>query len=581
MCIRDRYDSEGTYVATLTVMDDFGVTSENAATVTVNVQNLTSLNVQLELGDYTAKYGESVSITVTVTDGPILVDGASITLISVKGGTFQPLSGLTNLGYFTSTFTVPNPSQMSNIRIIATASKDGYADDSDHRYLRALPPLSVEITIDSPVIESDETTNIRVHATYDGENIGDAYVQMQFITDGNISQTDGYTEADGLATFIFTAPETLASINVTVTTIVSRVGYAAGEALAQIRVNPRKLDINVTTEPSTVFSEETSVITVLVTYKGTPVADDAYIQLRFYIEGIILEKSGYTHNGIATFVFTAPSTSVPTIVNITAFASLDWYISAEAQTQILVVPKTFGINITTEPNTIASEETSTITVLVTYNGTPVANANVTILSDGEGEFNFATIYTGTNGTAIFIFTAPLVAERTNITITAIVSKSGYAVRNSTATITVEPGTLTVDVIANPYSISSEKTSSITVYVRHNENPISNANVSVTATDGTFSETTGLTNSDGYCTFLFTAPRTSSEISISILANVSKLGYTSAETQAIINVTPETIETGGGLSLTTILLIIIPIVILAIVVVLFKLKIIEIFPKEEE
>ena len=578
---KHKYDSEGTYAATLTVMDDFGVTSENTATVTIDVQNLTSLNVYLELGDYTVKSGEPISIKVQVTNGVSAVKDAYVALISVKGGTFEPVWGLTDsTGHFTSSFTALSLSQISNIRLIATASKDGYADGSDYKYLQVLPPLLVEVIIGNPVIESNETTNIGVHVTYNGENISDAYIQMQFNIDGNISQTSGYTGADGVATFDFTAPQTLVSLNVTVTAIVSKIGYAPGETQTQIRVNPRKLDINVTTEPSTLASEETSVLTVLITYKGTPFAENATIQLYFYTEGNITEKSGYTNNGTATFVFTAPQTSVPTIVNITAIASMSGYVSAATQTQILVIPKIFGITITTAPNTIASEETSAITILVTYNGTPVTNANVVILSDGEGEFDFATKYTDDAGKATFIFTAPLVTERTNITITATVTKPGYAVRNGIATIVVEPGILDVTVIPNPSVIESEKTSSVAVYVRHNGKPVSNANVSITATSGAFSETKGLTNSNGYCTFLFTAPRTTSEISTSISANVTKLGYTTAENQATVNVTPETI-TEGGWSPATILLIVIPILIVAIAVILIKLKIIVISSGEEE
>jgi len=477
-----KYDSIGSYNVILIVMDDFGVTSTNTAIITINVQNLNPLNVQLELGNYTVKYGERVPITVTVTDGPVPVDGASVTLISVKDGTFQPSSGLTDLtGNFASTFTVPNPSQMSNIRIIATASKDGYAEGSDYRYLRVLPQLLVEMTIGSPVIESNETTNIRVHATYNEENISDAHVQIQFIIDENISQTSGYTDADGFATFNFTAPQTLVSINVTMIAIVSKIGYAPGEAQTKITVNPKELNINVTTAP----------------------------------------------------------------------------------------------------NTITSEETSAITILVTYNGTQVTDANVTILSDRMGEFDLDTKYTGEEGDATFIFTAPLVTEKTNITITAEVTKPGYAVRNGTATIVVERGTLEVTVVPSLYSIASEKTSNVTVYVICDGKPVSNSSVSMTATSGAFSETTGLTNSNGYCTFLFTAPRTTSETSTSILANATKLGYNSAENQATINVIPQTIETGGDQSLTTILLIVIPIVIVAIVVVLIKLRIIEISSGEEE
>jgi hypothetical protein len=573
---KHEYNSEGTYIATLIVMDDFGATSENIATVTINVQSLTSLNVHLELDNYTVKYGDSVSITVQVTDGIDPVEGASITLISVKDGIFQPLSGFTDLtGQFSSIFTAPNSSRMEYVRIIATASKDGYTDGSDYRYLQVLPPLLAEILVDSPVIESNEGTDIRVYTTYNGEPIDDAYVQLH-ISDGDISQTSGYTDADGFAVFDFTAPQTMVSTNVTVEATVSKIGYISEQTRTQIRVNPRKLDIQVTTEPSPVASGETSMVTALVTYKETPVDDDAYVQLYFNFDGNITEKSGYTTDGIATFVFTAPLVSVSTTVNITATASMDWYISAEAQAQILTVPKTFEINVTTTPSKISSEETSTITISVIHDGMPLADANVTILSDGEGEFNIITKLTNEEGKATFIFTAPTVTEKTNITITATVTKLGYEARNGTTTVEVEQGTLTVVVIVDPY-LSSEENSITTVFVRRNGVLIPNATVFITASSGIFSQTTCQTDSNGQCTFLFTAPTTASELSVAIVANATKLGFKNGIGEAMVTVTPKT--EGGGLNMT-VFLIIIPILIAVVILILFKLKIITISPEEE-
>ena len=579
---KHKYSSVGNYSAMLTVMDDFGATSTNTATATINVQNLPALSVYLKLSEYTALSGESISILVQVTDGVNAVKGADITLISVKGGSLNPISGLTNsTGYFTSNYAAPSISQMSNVRLIATASKNGYTDGSDYKYLQVLPPLLVEVTAESSAIESDETTEIKVSATCNGETISDAYVQMQFIINGNISQTSGYIDPEGFATFDFTAPQTLVSFNVTVIATVNKIGYALGEAQTQIRVNPKKLDVNISAEPSTVTSEENSVITVAVTHKGTPIADNATVQLRFSVSGNISETTGYTKNGTVTFVFTSPQTSVPATVNITAIASMSGYASSETQTQILVVPKIFGISVTTTPSTLSSEEKSTITILVTYDGEPVADANVTAASDREGQFDFVTKHTDNEGKATFIFTAPPVTEKINITITTTVMKPSYAVRNCTATIAVERGILEVIVMPNPSLIASEKTSNVTVYVTRNGKSVSNANVSINAASGAFSETTGLTDSNGYCIFIFTAPRTTSEIPIPIIANATKLGYTSAENQALITVTPQIVETGGGWSLTTILLIVIPIVIAAIVIVLIKLRILEISSGEEE
>lgn len=476
-----KYNSTGTYKATLKVIDDFGVVSSNPTEVTINVQYLTPLNVYITLSDYTVGYGESVSILVQVKDQTSAVEGANVTLISVKGGTFQPLSGLTNsTGHFTATFTAPNVTQITNIRLIATASKDGYADGSDYEYLQVLPPLLVQITAEPDTIRSGETANIRVHVTYSGEPVSDAYVSVASDIDGNFSATSGYTDTDGFATFGFIAPQTSILPNITIT--------------------------------------------------------------------------------------------------ITATAIKSGYIDGEAQTQITVEPKMLVVKLTAEPNAITSEEASLITVYVTCDGIPVADANVTPSSDSGGEFSPTAGTTDTNGNVTFIFTAPPVDEETSITVTATVTKLGYAVCESKVTITVNPGALTVLVTANPSVMGSEATSNITVYVTSNGKPVVNSSVSVTAETGAFSEMARLTDSDGYCTFLFTAPQATAQLTVTINATATKNGYRSGGNQTQVTVKP---ETGGGLPLTTILLVLIPIIAIVIVAVLIKLKIIRVGWGEEE
>lgn len=475
------YDSVGTYDATLIVMDDFGVISSDPAEVTINVQDLTPLNVYITLSDCTIGYGGSVSITVQVTDGTSAVEGADITLISVKGGTFQPLSGLTNsTGYFTANFTAPNVTQVTNIRLIATASKDGYADGSDYEYLQVLPPLLVQITAEPDTIKSGEAANVTVHVTYSGQPVSDSNVRVSSDIDGNFSETSGITDTNGFVTFVFTAPQTSILPNVTIT--------------------------------------------------------------------------------------------------ITATATKSGYIAGEAQTQITVEPKMLVVNVTAEPNTITSEEQSILTVYVTYDGIPVADANVTLSSDKKGEFSPTAGITDANGNVTFVFTAPPVDEQAHITVTAKVAKLGYAVWQGNITVTAIPGMLIVLVTANPSMIESGATSNITVYVTSNGKPVVNVSVSVTAETGAFSETTRLTDSNGYCTFLFTSPRATAQLTVAINATATKNGYESGGNLTQITVKP---ETGGGLPLITILLILIPVIAIVIVAVLIKLKIINIGSGEEE
>ena len=475
-----KYSSEGNYTATLIVMDDFGVRNKNVASVKINVQeNLTSLHVNLVISSDTVAYGEQISIFVNVTNGTSGIENANITLIAIKGGVFNPSSGTTNAtGCFNANFIAPNVTQITNIRIIATASKDGYTDGADYQYLQVLPPLLVKIFIEKPSVESGEATSVAVQVTYNMEPISEAEVKMQFFIGGNISKLERYTNEDGFATFVFTAPQTSIPINVTIMATA--------------------------------------------------------------------EKSGYIY--------------------------------VEAQAQITVQPKIFEFNITIQPNIISSEETSVVIVSITHNGTPLADAVVT-MSSTAGKLSFLQRTTGADGNATFVFTAPLVNEETSVSITITMVKLGYAPREATAVIVVKPGTFTVLVIANPSVIESGKSVNITVYVRQNGPPISNATVSVTAEAGTFSKTMGLTDLNGCCTFLFTAPQTDVELPIVIIANATKFGYISEKGETTITVTAE--AAGGGWSILTILLILIPIIIAVVVVILIKLKIIVISTREEE
>jgi hypothetical protein len=88
--------------------------------------------------------------------------------------------------------------------------------------------------------------------------------------------------------------------------------------------------------------------------------------------------------------------------------------------------------------------------------------------------------------------------------------------------------------------------------------------------------------NGSCTFIFTAPITTAQLSAVITANATKNGFINAGNQTTLGVMPEAPpQAEGGWPWWTILLIVIPIVVVVIVVVLIKLKIITVSAKEEE
>jgi len=237
------YTLAGVYEASLTVMDDFGVISPNTATVTITAQQLPLLSVSLSLNRSSVGSEGQVSLTVYVTNGTVALQNASVRLVSNKGGHFTQATGYTNsLGGFSATFTAPNVTQQTNVKITATASKSGYADGSDYRDLEILPPgapsLAVQVTVGSSTIRSLATSNVTVHVTYNANPIPNTTVRISSNGGGNFTVQNGSTDPNGDFKCSFTAPQTTTQLNITITAIAIKSGYLDGTGQTQIIVNP-------------------------------------------------------------------------------------------------------------------------------------------------------------------------------------------------------------------------------------------------------------------------------------------------------------------------------------------------------
>ena len=477
-----KYSSSGMYSANLSVMDDYGAVS-NIVSVTVDVVggSLPPLYVNVELSNSTVYEGEQILVTVHVTNGTTPVQDAIITLFSVKGGGFMEPTGDTNAsGYFVTTFTAPDVTDIRNVRIVARASRNGiqYVDGSDYEYLQVLPFLSVQIDVNPNVVKSEETAQVTIYVKSNDQPVANASVTV-LSDDGSLSSETGTSDSNGAFSIVFTAPRT--------TTISS--------------------------------------------------------------------------------------------VSITANATKDGYMHGVGQTLITVEPKIPVVELTATPNVTISEAKVNVTVHVEYEMTLIVGANVTIMAD-DGSFSTSTDLTDVYGNATFIFTTPPVNEQTDITITAYVTKLEYAEAQGQLEITVNPRTFSVQIITP--NVKSEESAMITVFVICNEDAkssVADATVLMSSTDGTFGVTSKTTDSTGACTFIFKAPKTTSDISVTVTANVTKNGYLSGGSQATITVSKAT-PTGDSGWLWILLLILIPVVIVIIVVVLIKLKVIAISSEEE-
>jgi hypothetical protein len=124
-------------------------------------------------------------------------------------------------------------------------------------------------------------------------------------------------------------------------------------------------------------------------------------------------------------------------------------------------------------------------------------------------------------------------------------------------------------------MESKSDSQITVLVTDNAVPVEGVNVTITSDGGgTFLTNTGITDANGSCIFVFTAPETTTDTAVNVTALATKAGYDSVEKRATINVAPLIVPVEGlaGLPWLTIILILIPIIAVVVVAVLIKMKV---------
>ncbi len=347
------YSSTGTYEASVTVMDDFGVTSTNDAIETMSVQNLNPLQVTIAPDYRRVRCEEEVPITVNVTYATGAVENADVTLFALSGGNLTYSSGITDAnGTFTTTFIAPNVTQVTNVRITATASKSGYADGSDYMYvtvLRWIKPkvLVVELAATPTIVNTEETSDVVVYVTYNGTLISGVNVTMSSVH-GAFSPETGTTNVNGRADFVFTAPQTAIQLHVNITATAAKAGYADGEDQVTLTINPTPLDVQAAADPLIVESEARSTITVRVTCDATPIAD-AVVAVSSDGGGHFSADTGTTDSdGMCVFSFTAPQTSTQLFVNITITATKIGYLEAESRIIVTVNPRRgIGLPLTT------------------------------------------------------------------------------------------------------------------------------------------------------------------------------------------------------------------------------------------
>lgn len=333
-----KYSTVGTYFASVTVMDDFGVQSLNPASVRIDIQDLSSwLTVSVTPSELTIGSGKQVSVSVQCTSASLPVQSANISLFSILGGSFSLASGFTDSsGILTSTFTAPAVADKTSVRIIATGSKIGYADGSGHENLYVLPILTVEIATTANAVKTETSMGVSVQVTHDSIPIANATVALSSDSGGTFTPETGLTNATGFASFVFLTPLVTSQTNVAVTATASLTGYLDGSNQAIVTVNPKLLVVDVLVQPSRVDSGAATTMFIHVSEDGQPVREAA-LTLSSSLGGTFLGANATDAAGDAQISYISPETTSEANVTLTVSANKAGYVDAPAKQASLMV----------------------------------------------------------------------------------------------------------------------------------------------------------------------------------------------------------------------------------------------------
>ncbi len=220
-----------------------------------------SLDMVIIPSTVSATSGDTMTVTVTVTDGSNSIEGAKV-MFSVSAGTLSEEEIYTDAsGTGSVTLTLPEVNETTDVTITVAAYKAGYIHVKKSaavtvKPVETLPSLSVEIT-NLPqegrfTVGSGNSTEIIVLVTSDGTVIPDANLVVTLspsITGAMTSVSAG--ENDTLV-INFTAPGTTTDIYYTLSIVAEKDGYETSAS--------RSVQIEVVGSPAPVSAGETNYL---------------------------------------------------------------------------------------------------------------------------------------------------------------------------------------------------------------------------------------------------------------------------------------------------------------------------------
>ncbi len=221
-----------------------------------------SLDMVVIPSTVSATSGDTMTVTVTVTDGSNAIEGAKV-VFSVSAGTLSEEEIYTDAsGTGSITLTLPEVTDNTDITITVAAYKAGYIHIEKStaitvKPVSALPQLSLEIT-NLPqegrfTVGSGNSTDILVLVTSDnGTVIPDANLIVDLSPSISGAMTSVSTGDNGTLIITFTAPGTTTDIYYTLSVVAEKDGYEASAS--------KSVQIEVVGSPAPVSAGETNYL---------------------------------------------------------------------------------------------------------------------------------------------------------------------------------------------------------------------------------------------------------------------------------------------------------------------------------
>jgi len=534
------------------------ITMNGPITETANFQQVVtpSLSVQVSANPSSITTSQSSTITVTVTSGGSAVSGASVSLsCSPSGPSLNPASGTTGSdGRFTATF---SSSTTGTFTITATASKSGYNSGSGSTQItvsQTPPPFdfSISVSPSSRTITAGQSTTYSVTVSLVS---GTAQTVSLSLSGQHSTMSYSFNPSSGSPTFTSTLTVSTTSSTPAQTYTLTVTGTGGGITRQQqvtlivqssptIPTEPQNLvatagDGRVTLSWSAPRSDGGSAITNYRIYRRTSSTSQSLIAT---VGNVLSYTDTSVTNGVTYYYQVSAVNSVgegpksnEASATPTSTPQPDFSISASPNSLSITLPSSgTASKDSTIKVTSVNGFSSQVSLSASWVGTTPSGVTCT--------FSKNTVTPPSNGqdSSILTITASSSASTGSFTL-RVTGTSGSLTHYADITVVISyESSLSVQVSANPNSITTEQYSTITVTVSSNGIPVPGATVILSNSGGSLSQASGTTDSNGRFTTTFFSSTSGTFI---ITASASKSGYNSGSStiQVIVTYIPKSLE----------------------------------------